>query len=71
MKPNHTPLERLLERLSPDDRLLMNLMYMEGRSIEEIRQKTGWNLSMIKVRAFRARLKLKKHLAKLMKEKSR
>jgi RNA polymerase sigma-70 factor (ECF subfamily) len=63
--------DKLLEHLNPNDRLLMNLMYLQGRSVEEIRQATGWNVSLIKVRAFRARLKLKKHLAKLMKEKSR
>jgi len=62
---------RLLERLSPNDRLLMNLMYLQGRSVDEIRRQTGWNISMIKVRAFRARLKLKKHLATLTKECSR
>ena len=61
--------DKLLEHLNPNDRLLMNLLHMQGRSVEEIRQITGWNVSLIKVRAFRARLKLKKHLAKLMKEK--
>jgi len=62
---------KLLERLNPNDRLLMNLMYLQGRSVEEIRRQTGWNISMIKVRAFRARLKLRKHLATLTKETSR
>jgi RNA polymerase sigma-70 factor (ECF subfamily) len=41
---------------------------MEGRSVQEIRQATGWNVSLIKVRAFRARQKLKKQLQRLMKE---
>lgn len=59
---------KLLERLNPNDRLLMDLMYLQGRSVEEIRRQTGWNISMIKVRAFRARLKLRKHLAALTKE---
>ena len=60
--------DRLLAHLKPEDRLLMNLLHLEGRSVEEVRQLTGWNVSLIKVRAFRARRKLKKHLAMLMKD---
>jgi RNA polymerase sigma-70 factor (ECF subfamily) len=60
--------EKLLERLSPEDRLVVHLLHLEGRTIEEIKQITGWNGPLIKVRAFRARHKLRKHLAKLMTE---
>jgi RNA polymerase sigma-70 factor (ECF subfamily) len=60
--------ERLLSQLSPADRLVVTLLHLEGRSVEEIRQLTGWNISLIKVRAFRARHKLRKHLTVLMKE---
>jgi len=60
--------EKLLATLKPQDRLLMRLLHLEGRSIEEIRQRTGWNISLIKVRAFRARRRLRKHLEELMKE---
>lgn len=52
--------ERLLERLSPSDRLVITLLDLEQRSVAEIRQLTGWNSSLIKVRAFRARQKLRK-----------
>lgn len=58
--------ERLLERLAPEDRLVIQLLHLEGRTIEEIRQITGWNTPLIKVRAFRARHKLRNHLAKLL-----
>ena len=61
-------IEKLLAYLKPDDRLLMKLLHLEGRSVEEIRHITGWNVSLIKVRAFRARNRLKGHLADLMKE---
>ncbi len=61
-------IDRLLAHLKPEDRLLMNLLHLEERSVEEVRQLTGWNVSLIKVRAFRARRKLRKHLATLMKE---
>jgi RNA polymerase sigma-70 factor (ECF subfamily) len=60
--------EKLLETLKPNDRMLLRLLHMEGRSVQEIRQLTGWNISLIKVRAFRARQKLKKQLQRLMKQ---
>lgn len=63
--------EKLLEQLSPEDRLVIQWMSLEGRSIEEVQQLTGWNVPVIKVRAFRARHKLRKHLQILMKAKSK
>lgn len=60
--------DKLLECLKPNDRLLVNLLHMEGRSVEEVKRITGWNTSMIKVRAFRARKRMRKHMATLMKE---
>jgi RNA polymerase sigma-70 factor (ECF subfamily) len=60
--------EKLLAQLKPKDRLVINLMTLEGRSIEEVREITGWNQSVIKVRAFRARAKLRKLLKALTKE---
>jgi len=58
--------DKLLERLSPADRLVITLMHLEGRTVEEVRQVTGWNKSLIKVRAFRARRKMRKHLETLL-----
>jgi RNA polymerase sigma-70 factor (ECF subfamily) len=63
--------EKLLARLSPNDRLVIHLLHLEGRSVEEVKQLTGWNASLIKVRAFRARIKLKKHLKQLLSEEGR
>lgn len=63
--------QKLLEQLSPADRLIIQLLHLEGRSIEEIKQITGWKGPLIKVRAFRARHKLRKHLAKLLTEEVR
>ena len=45
-------------------------MHLEGYSLEEVKKITGWNIPLIKVRAFRARIKLRKHLNDLMKERS-
>jgi RNA polymerase sigma-70 factor (ECF subfamily) len=57
--------EHLLELLKPAERLVIDLLYLQQRSIEEIRQLTGWSTSLIKVRAFRARRKMKDHLSKI------
>ena len=62
--------DKLLDCLKPNDRLLMNLLHVEGRSVEEVKQMTGWNISMIKVRAFRARKRMRKHMDSLMKERT-
>jgi RNA polymerase sigma-70 factor (ECF subfamily) len=61
-------LGKLLEALKPPDRLLIRLMHLEGHTVEEISQLTGWNQSLIKVRAFRARAQLRKRYLLLMKE---
>jgi len=56
-------IERLLAQLSPDDRLLITLLHLEERSVPEIRALTGWSAGVIKVRAFRARARMKKLLS--------
>jgi len=55
--------EHLLDLLKPVERLVIDLLYLQGRSVEEIRKITGWSTSLIKVRAFRARQKMKNQLA--------
>jgi RNA polymerase sigma-70 factor (ECF subfamily) len=57
--------EILLARLSPEDRLLINLVHLQERSMEEVAQLTGWNRALIKVKAFRARARMRRHLAEL------
>ena len=56
---------RLLQLLKPADRLVIQLLHMEQKTMLEIAEITGWNVPMIKVRAFRARNKLKKLLRDL------
>ncbi|MGO9201239.1 MAG: RNA polymerase sigma factor [Limisphaerales bacterium] len=60
--------EKLLEALSPEDRLLIRMLEMDERSVDEVRQATGWSSTVIRVRAFRARRKLNKRFGKLRKE---
>jgi RNA polymerase sigma-70 factor, ECF subfamily len=50
---------RLMERLSPPDRLVLTLLDLEERSTQEIAQMTGWSRPMVKMRAMRARRKLR------------
>jgi RNA polymerase sigma factor (sigma-70 family) len=57
--------DHLLGALKPVERLAIDLLYLQGRSIEEIRKITGWSAALIKVRAFRARQKMKQQLAKI------
>ena len=57
--------EHLLELLKPVERLVIDLLYLQERSVEEVRQVTGWSTSLIKVRAFRARRKMREQLAKI------
>jgi RNA polymerase sigma-70 factor, ECF subfamily len=53
-------LHTLLTRLHPDDRLVLTLMYFEDCSIEEIARRMSWTKAGTKMRAMRARVKLKK-----------
>ena len=57
--------EHLLAFLKPVERLIIDLLYLQGRSVEEIHQITGMGLAAIKVRAFRARQKMKAQLTKI------
>lgn len=62
--------EKLFECLSAADRILMRMMYLEGHTVDEITKLTGWNASLIKIRAFRARAQLRRRYILLMKENS-
>jgi RNA polymerase sigma-70 factor (ECF subfamily) len=56
---SHELVHKLLDQLKPDDRMVLQLLDMEQKTIAEIGELTGWNTSLIKVRAFRARRKLR------------
>jgi RNA polymerase sigma-70 factor (ECF subfamily) len=60
---------RVLERLSPQARLVITLLEIEDRSVKEIAQLTGWSVPLVKVRAFRARAEMRKVLAKMTTDK--
>ncbi len=54
--------------LSPKSRLIINLLEIEERSVKEIAALTGWSVSLVKVRAFRARAEMRKCLQQLKRE---
>jgi RNA polymerase sigma-70 factor (ECF subfamily) len=60
---------RILEELPPDARLVITLLEIEDRSVNEIASLTGWSPTLVKVRAFRARAKMKRILAGLTRDK--
>lgn len=53
----------LLESLSPQDRLIIRLLEMEGLTVKEICSRTGWSGTYVRVRAFRARQKLNRQFS--------
>ena len=53
---------KLLQRLSPEDRLALTLLEVEGLSVKEIAEITAWSVAKVKVRAHRARLALRRVL---------
>jgi RNA polymerase sigma-70 factor (ECF subfamily) len=61
-------LEVAMRELSAEEQLVITLLEIEGRSVEEIRALTNSSNVAVRVRAFRARAKLKKILLKLEKQ---
>ena len=61
-------LDKLMAQLKPDDQLVLQLMDLEQKTMAEVSEITGWNTTLIKVRAFRARRKLQTLLKKLESE---
>lgn len=55
----------LLDSLRPAERLVIDLMYLQEKSVAEISDITGWSRALVKVRAFRARQKLQNRMARL------
>jgi RNA polymerase sigma-70 factor (ECF subfamily) len=61
-------LEKLLAQLKPEEQLILRLLHLEERSTHEISRMTGWSVSRVKVKAFRARHKLRKIWHKMLQE---
>ena len=61
--------DRMIADLPPEDQMVITMLELERRPVKEISKLTGWSESLVKVRAFRARGKMRKMLAQLMPEK--
>ncbi len=55
--------EHLMKALKPAERLVIDLLYLEQRTVAEIQKITGWSGALVKVRAYRARQKMKKQMS--------
>ena len=58
--------DRLLGTLSPEDQQALLMIDGEDASIKEVAEATGWSESKVKVRAFRARKKIREAMEKLL-----
>lgn len=58
--------DKLLARINAEDRLVLTLMEVEGLSVAEISEVTGWSASKVKVRAHRARHALRRIVVDLV-----
>ncbi len=56
---------KLLETLPANDRMVLTLLHFEEKSVDAIVAMTGWNRTLVKVRAFRARARMRRALAQL------
>jgi len=58
-------INRILDQLTPEARLVITLLEIEERSVKEIAALTGWSVPTVKIRAFRARRAMRKLLEKM------
>jgi len=56
-------LDWALERLSAEDRMVLELVYLEGLTVRKAAELLGWTMANVKVRSLRSRRKLKKILS--------
>jgi len=62
--------DRLLGTLPPEDQQALLMIDGENASVKEVAEATGWSESKVKVRAFRARKKLREAMEKLLGQKT-
>jgi RNA polymerase sigma-70 factor (ECF subfamily) len=58
--------DRVLGTLSPDDRLVLMLVDADEMPIKDVASTTGWSESKVKVRAFRARRRMREAVERLL-----
>ena len=63
-------LDWALDRLSAEERIVLEFVYLEGLSGKDTAKMLGWSVANVRIRAFRARRKLQKLLTNTTKEQS-
>ena len=56
---------KALSQLSPAARMVLTLLEIEDRTVKEIAALTGWSITLVKVRAFRARAEMRRVLSRM------
>jgi RNA polymerase sigma-70 factor, ECF subfamily len=59
--------DKVLATLPPDDRLILMLIDVDHAPVKEVAEMTGWSESKVKVKAFRARRRMRQAVEKLLK----
>ena len=59
-------LDWALGKLSPGDRMVLELIHLEEYSVKEAASLLGWSVANVKIRSFRSRRKLRKLLSNSM-----
>jgi len=62
--------EKVLSQLPPDDRLVLMSIDGEQLPVKDVAEMTGWSESKVKVRAFRARRRMRQAVEKLLQRRS-
>lgn len=60
---------RALAKLTPAERMVLTYMEIDGKTVAEISKLTGWSITNVKVRAFRARRQMKKVVERMLESK--
>ncbi len=61
-------LDYALERIAPEDRMVLSLVHLEGLPMKEVAELLGWSVTKTKVKAHRARREMRKIIVKLIGE---
>jgi RNA polymerase sigma-70 factor (ECF subfamily) len=61
-------LNKLLDDLKPEEQMVIRWLDLEQKSIDDVRALTGWTSGVTRIRAFRARRKLRALYRRLEKE---
>ncbi len=59
-------LDWALRRISPEDRIALEMTALDGRPLDEAAAILGWSVSKVKVRVHRARLKMRSELQAML-----